>query len=47
MAGPAAIGTVTGMLTLAMAGPAVAVFGLAGTALFIFTVKETRAPPPP
>ncbi len=47
MAGPAAIGTVTGMLTLAMAGPAVALFGLAGTALFIFTVKETRAPPPP
>ena len=45
MGGPAVIGAAAGVLTLALAGPVVALFGLAGTALFIFTVKETLHDP--
>lgn len=47
-AGPAVIGAVAALLSLALAGPAVALLGGAGAALFIFTVKETlRRPRPP
>lgn len=40
-AGPAVIGAVAGILSLAVAGPAVGLFGFAGAALFIFSVRET------
>ena len=44
-AGPATIGAVAGALSLAVAGPVVALFGLAGAALFIFSVEETLRRP--
>ena len=44
-AGPAVIGAVAGILSLAVAGPAVGLFGFAGAALFIFSVKETLRRP--
>ena len=40
-AGPALIGAVAGILSLAVAGPVVGLFGFTGAALFIFSVKET------
>ena len=40
-AGPAVIGTVAGILSLAVAGPVVGLFGFTGAALFVFSVKET------
>ena len=40
-AGPAVIGAVAGILSLAIAGPVVGLFGLGGAALFVFSVKET------
>ena len=43
--GPAVIGAVASVLSLAVAGPAVALFGLIGAALFIFSVKETLRRP--
>ncbi|MDE0445782.1 MAG: MFS transporter [Spirochaetaceae bacterium] len=39
--GPALIGAVAGILSLAVAGPVVGLFGFTGAALFIFSVKET------
>ena len=40
-AGPTVIGAVAAVLSLAVAGPAVALLGVAGAALFIFSVEET------
>lgn len=44
-AGPTVIGAVTAVLSLAFAGPAVALLGGAGAALFVFSVKETLRRP--
>jgi len=44
-AGPSVIGTVAAVLSLALAGPAVALLGVAGAALFIFSVQETLRRP--
>ena len=47
-AGPTVIGAVAALLSLGLAGPAVALLGGAGAALFIFAVEETlRRPRPP
>ena len=47
-AGPTVIGAVAAVLSLGLAGPAVALLGGAGAALFIFAVEETlRRPRPP
>ena len=43
--GPAVIAAVASVLSLAVAGPVVALFGLTGAALFIFSVKETLRRP--
>ncbi len=44
-AGPTVIGAVAAVLSLAFAGPAVALLGVAGAALFIFSVQETLRRP--
>ena len=44
-AGPTVIGAVAAVLSLAVAGPAVALLGVAGAALFIFSVEETLRRP--
>ena len=44
-AGPTVIGAVAAVLSLALAGPAVALLGVAGAALFIFSVQETLRRP--
>ena len=44
-AGPTVIGAVSAILSLALAGPAVALLGVAGAALFIFAVEETLRRP--
>ena len=44
-AGPTVIGAVAAVASLAFAGPAVALLGVAGAALFIFSVQETLRRP--